>query len=141
VEWCQWGLLCVGLCVRRDWYFQNCFRKVPIPSDAQIQRVHLQTASATTEYISPGVLWTGFCGQTELALLVPTTVKVSAPSVDKTNQDENDPDKKPVTDETFTNSEPINGVTFRLSRDFRLGFPVSPPSFDNVCWRKEFTCA
>jgi hypothetical protein len=23
--------LCVNLCVRRDWYFQNCFSKVPIP--------------------------------------------------------------------------------------------------------------
>jgi hypothetical protein len=22
--------------VRRDWYFQNCFLKVPVPSDAQI---------------------------------------------------------------------------------------------------------
>jgi len=28
--------LCVNLCVRRDWYFQNCFLKVPISSDAQI---------------------------------------------------------------------------------------------------------
>jgi hypothetical protein len=25
-----------SLCVRRDWYFQNCFLKGPIPSDAQI---------------------------------------------------------------------------------------------------------
>jgi hypothetical protein len=29
------GIVPWNFCVRRDWYFQNCFRKVPVPSDNQ----------------------------------------------------------------------------------------------------------
>jgi hypothetical protein len=42
--------LCVrNLCVRRDWYFQNCFLKVPIPSDAQINKTDFATDWVGTE--------------------------------------------------------------------------------------------
>jgi hypothetical protein len=35
-----WKFMRRNLCVRRDWYFLNCFLKVPIPSDAQIRLTH-----------------------------------------------------------------------------------------------------